>query len=266
MALTMKTDERHPFSEPCPYRPGNRSAGEFVIAAAQFSRYEELLASGWRRSGLTLYRYRCEGCAACVPLRLRADRLTQGKRAKRLARLNADLSLALAPPAFSDERFALYSAYVLGRHGGSEEGLEESFAALIAAPMAALSEYRDSGGKLLALGFVDVLPGGLSSVYFAFDPAASRRSLGSYSVYAESAAGLALGKPYYYIGFWVPGSPSMDYKASFHPFELALGGFERGRNAAEESAAAPFPAASPAWTEFACKEEALRALSAPARR
>ncbi|MCE1196107.1 arginyltransferase [bacterium] len=261
----MKTGERYPFSEPCPYRPGNRSSGEFVIGAAHYSRYEELLASGWRRSGPVLYRYRCEGCAACVPIRLRADRLALGKRARRLERLNADLSLALVPPAFSDERFNLYSAYVRGRHGG-QDGLEESFGALIAAPMAVLSEYRDAGGKLLALGFIDALPKGLSSVYFAFDPAASGRSLGTHSVYAESAAGLALGKPYYYIGFWVPDAPSMDYKAGFHPFELALGGEKLGQCAAENAEAASFPAATPAWREFANKEEAKLALSELARR
>ena len=105
-----------------------------------------------------LYRYRCEGCAACIPIRLRGDRLARGDRAKRLARRNADVTFRLLAPSFSDERFALYAAYVRGRHGASEGNLEESFRALIDSPMAALSEYRDAGGKLLALGFLDVLP------------------------------------------------------------------------------------------------------------
>lgn len=261
----MNTDERYRFSEPCPYLQGNRSSGEFLPGAAGFSRYEALLADGWRRAGSALYRYQCEGCAACVPIRLRSDRLERGGRAKRLARRNADLSFSLLPPAFTDERFALYADYVRGRHGGSMEGLEESCRALIASPMAAISEYRDPSGKLLALGFLDVLPEGLSSAYFAFDPTASSRSLGTYSVFAESAAGLELGKPYYYLGFWVPGSPTMDYKADFHPFELALGETQETGQAGTAGADTHREAIA-AWSEFSSKEEALRALSEPARR
>lgn len=261
----MNTDERFRFSEPCPYLKGNTSSGEFFFGGSRFSRYEELLAAGWRRTGPALYRYRCEDCSSCVPIRLRSDRLERGGRARRLARRNADLSFALLPPAFTDERFALYADYVRRRHGGPMEGLEESCRSLIASPMAAISEYRDQNGKLLALGFLDLLPEGLSSAYFAFDPAASSRSLGIYSVFAESAAGLELGKPYYYLGFWVPGSPTMDYKADFHPFELALGGMQEAGQAATEGEAIHREAIA-VWSEFSSKEEALRALSEPARR
>lgn len=260
----MNTDERYRFSEPCPYLAGNRSSGEFTLGGSRFSRYEELLAEGWRRTGPAIYRYRCEGCSACLPIRLRADRIERGGRAKRLARRNADLSFSLLPAGFSDERFALYAEYVRVRHGASEAGLEESFNALIAFPLAALSEYRDADGRLLALGFLDILPGGLSSVYFAFDPAASSRSLGTHSVFAESAAGAALGKPCYYLGFWVPGAPTMDYKADFHPFELALREAAPGSDPEREAKASG--AAESRWTEFACKEEALRALSPLMRR
>lgn len=265
MAFIVNAAERYSFTEPCPYREGNRSSGEFAIGTTYFSRYEELLALGWRRTGLALYRYRCEGCAACVPIRIRADRLTRGKRAKRLAQRNADLSMALVPPILTDERLALYSAYVRDRHGCIENGLEESFRALIAAPMTALSEYRDANGKLIALGFLDILPKGLSSAYFAFDPAESSRGVGTYSVFAESAAGFDLGKPYYYLGFWVPGSPKMDYKAQFHPFELAVSEKPESALAQRTDFSAPC-ATTPTWVEFDGKEDALQALCALARR
>jgi arginine-tRNA-protein transferase len=266
IALTVNTDERYRFSGPCPYLKGNTSSGEFFLGGSRFSRYEELLAAGWRRTGPALYRYRCGDCSSCVPLRLRSDRLERGGRARRLARRNADLSFALLPPGFTDERFALYADYIRVRHGGSEAGLEDSFHSLIASPMAALSEYRDPDGKLLALGFLDILPNGLSSVYFAFSPAASRRSLGAHSVFAESAAGLALGKSYYYLGFWVPDAPSMDYKADFRPFELARRKKLEPRLGGEAQDPAAIHAAPFEWIEFADKEEASRALSALARR
>ena len=122
--------------------------------------------------------------------------------------------------------------------------------------MAAVSEYRDNSRTLRGIGFLDILPSGLSSVYFAFDPEQGKRSLGSYSIYAESEVSQKMGKAYYYLGFWVPGAKTMDYKADFPPFQLA------------------FPCDPPkqedgvysAWKEFKSKDEALGQLSASAHR
>lgn len=112
--------------------------------------------------------------------------------------------------------------------------------------MAALAEYRDPAGRLLALGFLDILPAGLSSVYFAWEPEAQKRSLGSFSIIAETRLAASMGLGWYYLGFWVPGARRMDYKADFSPFELAL----------------PDPATpgSLHWKNFASKEDALESL------
>lgn len=85
----------------------------------------------------------------------------------------------------------------------------------------AIARYRTADGRLVALGFIDVLVDGFSSVYFAFDPAETRRSLGVYSVFAECSLLASLGKRWYYLGFWVDGCRKMEYKAGFRPHELA---------------------------------------------
>jgi len=71
---------------------------------------------------------------------------------------------------------------------------------------------------------VDLLPNGLSSVYFAFEPAESHRSLGIYSIMKEIDLARDLGKEWLYLGFFVPGSPKMAYKGAFHPREFAVDG------------------------------------------
>src|SRR5262249_35838484 len=89
-------------------------------------------------------------------------------------------------------------------------------------------EYRYTSGpergELAAAALVDVLGDGLSLVYSYFDPARARRSLGIYSILDHIQQARAAGFGYVYLGYWIPGSEKMDYKASFRPFELLLGG------------------------------------------
>jgi arginine-tRNA-protein transferase len=80
--------------------------------------------------------------------------------------------------------------------------------------------YRDSAGRLLAAGICDVCRQSLSSVYFYHDPAEASRGLGTFGALWEIRAAAELGIPYYYLGYWVAGCDTMDYKASFRPYEL----------------------------------------------
>jgi arginine-tRNA-protein transferase len=210
------------FTRPCPYLEGRTSRLEVLSGEQSEGFYESLLAEGWRRSGTLFYRNVCEDCSQCIPLR-RLSSASCPPRGKRLFRANADLEVSLNGTCFDMERFSLYSNYMTLRHGESGD-LAESYSALIASPLSRFVDYRLPTGRLIALGFVDLATRSLSSAYFAFGAEESRRSLGSFSVYAETDLAGSLGKEYYYLGFWVPGSPKMRYKADFHPFELLLDG------------------------------------------
>ncbi len=234
---------------PCPYLEGRSwRAQEFGAASMPGEVYEALLVQGFRRSGLLFYKPVCTACARCVPLRLDAERFEPSPSQRRLVRRNSDVRVELSEGGFSEERFSLYRRYLRARHGGEEEDEEAARRAyvefLVESPLrgpgagSAVAEYRLADGRLIATGYIDLLPAGLSSVYFAFDPDESRRSLGTWSVLRELALALSLGRRYYYLGFWVPGSRKMDYKAWFRPFEYAQG----GRWMVAEDAAAAFAA------------------------
>lgn len=233
--------------------PGLISSCELRQEKENFASYETLILFGWRRSGDILYRYRCSGCSQCIPIRISVSKLSCGKRIKSLLRRNSDIKVSMAEPHFCEEYYSLYEKYIRKRHPRGEPPSKEAFMGLLNAPMAALSEYRDRSSKLCALGFLDILPSGLSSVYFAFDTDEASRSLGSFSIYAEAAIARQTGRNFYYLGFWVPFAVKMDYKADFHPFELALpaSGHDDGS-----------PAEPPRWVEFSRKAEALSYLSA----
>lgn len=91
-------------------------------------------------------------------------------------------------------------------------------------------EYRRQvpGGKergdLVAAALVDVLSDGLSLVYSFFNTDETRRSLGIYTILDHIQQARAAGFGHVYLGYWIPGSEKMNYKAEFQPLELLLGG------------------------------------------
>jgi arginine-tRNA-protein transferase len=122
------------------------------------------------------------------------------------------------------EVIELYQRYHAERHGPS--GLSgDSFRMFLgSSPIRSeLVRYRVED-RLVGLGWIDILPEGLSTVYFAFDPEESQRSLGTFSIMTEIKIAASLGKQWYYLGFYVPGSPKMDYKANFRPHQLLIDG------------------------------------------
>lgn len=210
----------------CPYLPSREWIAD-IVPAAFFTagEYESMLEQGVRRSGHHLYRNACPGCDLCIPIRIPTARFRPGKTQRRVLRRNADLDIE--PGSISDEEevVALYDRYNREWHGHRESTTSKAYRTFLGdGPYpGALIRYR-LGGRLIGAGWLDVLPNGVSSVYFAFDPDFSHRRLGIFSVMQEIAWARELGKPWYYLGFWVPGGRSMAYKADFKPHEIALHG------------------------------------------
>jgi arginine-tRNA-protein transferase len=82
--------------------------------------------------------------------------------------------------------------------------------------------YRLADGVLIAVGVVDVLPHGLSSVYLFYDPTFAHDlvPLGKYAILREIEWTQQVGLPYYYLGYYIESCPKMRYKADYHPSEL----------------------------------------------
>ena len=60
----------------------------------------------------------------------------------------------------------------------------------------------------------------LSTVYFYFDPAESKRSLGVYSALQEIAYARGAGLTHYYLGYYISDCRKMEYKAGLGDHEL----------------------------------------------
>lgn len=206
----------------CPYLPG-REAREEAFRADEFppELYHDFMDSGFRRSGLIMYRPACRACTECRPLRAVASRFTPSKSQRRVLRKNDDIDVNVGLPRFTRDKFRMYSDYVAAQHASFHKDTAEDMKRfLYSSPVLTLEfEYR-LGARLVAVGIADLSSRSLSSVYAFFDPDLLARSLGTLSALKEIAFCRERSVPYYYLGFFVADSPSMNYKARFRPHEI----------------------------------------------
>lgn len=218
---------------PCPYLPDREERKLFTnLSGAQAATlHDELSLHGFRRSQNIAYRPACDACDACLSTRVRVRDFAPSKSQKRVIKRNLDLTRSAENAWSTDEQYELFSRYVSERHpdGGMTDMDALDFAAMVEdSPVRTrLVEYRGpawadgSPGVLLGACVTDVLADGLSLVYSFFDHAeARRRSLGQFIILDHIALARKVGLPFVYLGYWVPGSPKMDYKIKFEPAEI----------------------------------------------
>ncbi|UWQ20279.1 arginyltransferase [Jannaschia sp. W003] len=216
--------------QPCPYLDGRRERKLFTAlqgsGAADLN--DKLSKQGFRRSQNVLYRPSCADCSACLSARIVVGAHEPGRTQRRIAARNRGLRREVNSPWATDEQYALFRRYLEARHG--DGGMADmdvfEFAAMVEeTPIRTrVIEYWDDeaedGPALVGVCLTDVLDDGLSMVYSFYDPGAGRRSLGTYVILDHIEIARAAGLPYVYLGYWVPGSPKMGYKAAFRALEI----------------------------------------------
>jgi leucyl-tRNA---protein transferase len=201
-----------------------------------------LTQGGFRRSQTIAYRPACEGCRACVSVRVVVADFKPTGSFRRIVRRNDDLIGLMGTTAPTSEQYSLFRRYLDARHGdgGMADMTVLDYAMMVEDThvTSRLVEYRRRGpdtainrrghGPLFAVSLTDVLCDGLSMVYSFYDPEEERRSLGTFLILDHVAKAKAMGLPYVYLGYWVDGSRKMAYKARFKPQErLMPHGWER---------------------------------------
>ncbi len=228
---------------PCPYLPGKEERKVFthLVGERAGALNDVLTQGGFRRSQSIAYRPACEGCRACVSVRICVADFVPSRSFRRVSAENADLAGLMRPTSPTSEQYALFRAYVTARHGsgGMADMSVLDYAMMVEDTHVAsrLVEYRrtrteasPSRGRsdLMAVALTDILSDGLSMVYSFYDPNVPNRSLGSFLILDHIEKARAMGLPYVYLGYWVDGSKKMDYKRRFLPQErLSPNGWER---------------------------------------
>lgn len=214
---------------PCPYLPGRRERKVFTKLDGPMpgALHDALAQSGFRRSQTIAYKPVCDGCTACVSVRVAAEDFVWTHNRRRILRRNADLVRQIQPPLARREQFALLRTYLDSRHAGAGmDGINLfEYAAMVEdTPVAThLCEYHlsaETRTDLVACALTDFLADGVSMVYSFFHPGLDRRSLGTYMILDHIRLAREMLLPYVYLGYWVRDCAKMRYKARFAPLEV----------------------------------------------
>ncbi|WP_040671522.1 arginyltransferase [Rhodobacter ferrooxidans] len=221
--------------QPCPYLDGRMERKLFTALQGDHAQKlnDTLSKQGFRRSQNVLYRPSCAECSACLSARIRVADFVPSRTQKRIVRRNMHLRRNATSPWATEDQYALFRRYLDDRHadGGMADMDIFEFAAMIEeTPVRSrVIEYTTSQPdaqtrSLTAVCLTDVFDDGLSMVYSFYDPDLAAQSLGTYLILDHIEIARDAGLPFVYLGYWVPGSRKMGYKAGFSALEIYKAG------------------------------------------
>lgn len=184
-----------------------------------------LLHAGFRRNGNCLYIMRCRGCSACVPIRLAVDSFKPNRNQRRTTKKNLDLIIETGPLAVTDEKLSLMEAFLACRYPGRETTAVEYYQSFFYNSFGRSFEFRYRlDDRLVGVAIVDQGSTWLNAVYFFFDPALHRRSLGTFNILSLVDECRLRGLDLLYLGYFIENVRAMKYKAAFRPHYLLRAG------------------------------------------
>ncbi|MSN96319.1 arginyltransferase [Campylobacter sp. FMV-PI01] len=211
----------------CPYLSNEKSRTEYLyIKNCSFSLNSELVKRGYRRFGEYFQRPICGFCDECVSVRIDAFKFKLSKSQRRNLRKNLKTNWMITRPLVDREHVELfkkyhkymehkkdwkyydmdirkyYDIYVLGY---GKFGKEISF--------------YDENKKLICVDLIDIVDDGISSIYCYYDPDFLHLGLGKFSLLKEIEFAKISNLRWIYLGYYVKGCDSLEYKKDFLPQE-----------------------------------------------
>jgi arginine-tRNA-protein transferase len=223
--------------QPCPYLKERleRKLFTHLTPDRSPSMVDNMLRGGFRRSQHIAYLPYCDSCSACVSVRVPVDIFSPSRSQRRALGKCSDLVPVQVEAKVTNEHYDLFRDYIDHRHGdgGMADMTVTDFSMMVedSTVDTHLVEYRprpaslsnSAPGPLVAAALIDQLSDGLSMVYSYFDPRWSSNSMGTYMVLNHIERTRQLGLPYLYLGYWIEGSKTMDYKTRFLPQQHLTG-------------------------------------------
>ena len=224
----------HP--HPCSYLPEQQASTAFVNPDCQITPFlfSRLAEAGFRRSGQHVYRPQCQGCQACIPVRIPVQKFIPNRNQTRCIKRNSDLivrQVNAIDNIDNDTCYALYEKYINTRHsdGDMYPASRDQFQNFLGVqwPNSFYLTYykvdpQQHGEQLIAVSVCDRFDNGYSAVYTFFDPAEEQRSLGVYAVSNQIARAQRERLPYLYLGYWIKDCAKMRYKSQYQPLEMLV--------------------------------------------
>jgi len=208
----------------CEYLPEETARLEYLIVDRMSAgEYLEWLRRGWRRFGHALFHPACRSCGACRSLRVPVASFQRHRTLRRVWKANAGrVTIVMGEPSPSAEVRALYEKF--HRYQQAAKGWpapdEQGPNAFLLNPFPTEEWRYLVNGRLVGVGYVDALADGLSAIYYFCDPDERGRSLGTFNVLSIIEEAGRRGLPWVYLGYYVKGCRSLEYKGRFSPNEV----------------------------------------------
>lgn len=188
-----------------------------------------LLRRGWRRFGRGYFRPMCPDCDKCESIRVSVEDFEFSKTFRNIKNRNKETLYSLHRPSYSEEKLALHQKYHIERsrtrgwklNEMDEEKYHKMFVDGAGEFGYEIRYFRDA--KLIGVDYIDILGGGLSSIYFFSDPDYAHLSLGTFSLLTQIKIARELGLKHVYLGYVVRENASLIYKLKYKPHEILQG-------------------------------------------
>jgi leucyl-tRNA---protein transferase len=176
------------------------------------------LDSGYRRNGNVIYNMHCTECQACIPIRLDPLEFKPNRSQKRIWEKNRDITVEISPLACSQENLDLLGKFLQTRFPGRESLPLDYYTGFFLNHITNTVEFRyREGSRLIGTAIVDLSSTWLNVVFFYFDPAAAKRSPGTFNILYLIDFCMREKIKFIYLGYWIKDVKAMSYKNKFKP-------------------------------------------------
>lgn len=212
---------------PCSYLTDKEEQLIMLINPEESSaqNYSALMAIGFRRSGMQVYRPHCPNCDKCESLRIKSHHFMVSKSQKRLLKKNKHFSTRQSK-IVKENYYALYERYINEIH---KDGVMypaslaqfESFITCSWIDIIFIEVY--DGKKLISVSVTDQLlmqeKSAWSAFYCFYDPDYRDHSLGKYTILQQLQLAKQYNIEYLYLGYYIQSCQKMNYKNQFNPHQ-----------------------------------------------
>jgi len=197
---------------------------EFYAEGVSPTEIDTLLENGWRHFGTHFFRY-SHGfygldIRRVIPLRIRLADFSLSKSQRRILKKNSELDSIVRPIEIKANAESLFDRHKTRFDHGVPDSIYDFLSRQPATvPCDAMECAVLDSEKLLAVSYFDVGEESTSGIYAMFEPAASSRGLGIFTMLKEIEFALQAGKKFYYQGYSYEGESFYDYKKRFRSTE-----------------------------------------------
>lgn len=222
--------------EPCSYFHNELSSLAYFCYEQPLSPVlvDQILQSGFRRSGFCFYKTACKSCSRCLGFRLPLKSFQLSTSQKKVLRKNKNVSLQVGQPNPNKIKEKIYLEYQYQQHFQKpmvgfekEEFHSEQVIDVMHRQMyqnifnsVEMELYLED--QLMSFAIFDIGNRSLSAVYSVFDPKFYKLSPGQLMILRSIEWATYMQYQYYYLGVFIAEHFKMNYKSNYQPAEILL--------------------------------------------